>query len=114
MVQLSATRCSCTATVWISRGSSAAITLCVRKLLDTPSYKTDCIYGNKISNCICPRVEIRSVESGTITATPPYVAHLCLWNPTAQTPPGVPNRCDQQQQFTEIPSEVVGGCEWLT
>jgi hypothetical protein len=54
MVQLSATRCSCIAILWVSLVSSAAITLCVAsqrvfivvyfvrdtvlKLLDTPSY----------------------------------------------------------------------------
>jgi hypothetical protein len=55
MVQLSATRCSCIAILWVSLVSFAAITLCVasqrvfivvvvfvidsvRKLLDTPSY----------------------------------------------------------------------------
>jgi hypothetical protein len=55
MVQLSATRCSCIAILWVSLMSFAAITLCVasqqvfivvvyfvidltRKLLDTPSY----------------------------------------------------------------------------
>jgi hypothetical protein len=55
MVQLSATRCSCVAILWVSLVSFAAITLCVasqrvfiavvyfiidsvRKLLDTPSY----------------------------------------------------------------------------
>jgi hypothetical protein len=58
MVQLSTTRCSCIAILWVSLRSSAAITLCVasqqvvpkvsvyfiidsvRKLLDTPSYTT--------------------------------------------------------------------------
>jgi hypothetical protein len=55
MVQLSATKCSCIGTSWISLVNFAAITLCVasrrvfivvyfvidtaRKLLDTPSYK---------------------------------------------------------------------------
>jgi hypothetical protein len=56
MVQLSATRCSCIAILWVSLASFVAITLCiasqrvipkvsvyfvinsVRKLLDTPSY----------------------------------------------------------------------------
>jgi hypothetical protein len=55
MVQLSATRCSCIAILWVSLANFAAITLCVasqrvffvfvyfvidsvRKLLDTPSY----------------------------------------------------------------------------
>jgi hypothetical protein len=56
MVQLSATRCSCTAILWVSLVRFAAVTLCVasqrvfivisvyfvidsvRKLLDTPSY----------------------------------------------------------------------------
>jgi hypothetical protein len=54
MVQLSATRCSCIAILWVSLMSFAAITLCldsqrvfivvhfvidsVRKLLDMPSY----------------------------------------------------------------------------
>jgi hypothetical protein len=58
MVQLSATRCSCIAILWVSLVSFAAITLCVasqqvfivvvyvvivsvRKLLDTPSYIGD-------------------------------------------------------------------------
>jgi hypothetical protein len=56
MVQLSATRCSCIAILWVSVVSFVAITLCVaslrvfivvvyfvidavRKLLDTPSYR---------------------------------------------------------------------------
>jgi hypothetical protein len=63
MVQLSATRCSCIAILWVSLVSSAAITLCVasqrvfiivvavvyfvidsvRKLLDTPSYCSRCL-----------------------------------------------------------------------
>jgi hypothetical protein len=46
MVQLSATRCSCIAILWVSLVGFAAITLSVvyfaidsvRKLLDTPSY----------------------------------------------------------------------------
>jgi hypothetical protein len=61
MVQLSATRCSCIAILWVSPVSFAAITLCVasqrvfivlllvyfviesvRKLLDTPSYTNAC------------------------------------------------------------------------
>jgi hypothetical protein len=61
MVQLSATRCSCIATLWVRLVNFAAITLCiasqrvfivvsvyfamdsVRKLLDTPSYNTGCV-----------------------------------------------------------------------
>jgi hypothetical protein len=62
IVQLSATRCSCIATMWVSLASFAAITLCiasqrvfvvvsvyfvidsVRKLLDTPSYTVSSIH----------------------------------------------------------------------
>jgi hypothetical protein len=61
MVQLSATRCSYIATLWVSLVSFAAITLCVasqrvfivvsiyfvidsvRKILDTPSYTRHCL-----------------------------------------------------------------------
>jgi hypothetical protein len=56
-VQLSATRCSCIAILWVSMVSFAAIILCVasqrafivdslRKLLDTPSYVCVCV-------CVC-------------------------------------------------------------
>jgi hypothetical protein len=69
MVQLSATRCSCIAILWVSLVSFAAITLCVasqrvfivvavyfvidtvRKLLDTPSYNSWCMTLCDISNC---------------------------------------------------------------
>jgi hypothetical protein len=84
MVQLSATRCSCIAILWVSLLSFAAITLCVasrvfiiiiiiiiiivvvvyfvivsvRKLLDIPSYRPNgsqtVINGNKIRKNSCP------------------------------------------------------------
>jgi hypothetical protein len=60
MVQLSATRCSCIAILWVSLVSFVAITLCVashgvfivvyfvidsvQKLLDTPSYIIQLIF----------------------------------------------------------------------